>query len=104
MGRIFWLMALLLAPAFSTGASAADYAIVIKDMKFGPPPKILKIGDRITWTNNDIFRHTATARNGAFDLSLAARHKPDGHPAKTRRRPGVLRFHPDMMVRLAVGK
>ena len=49
--------ALAAMPAF-----AADYTIVIDKMKFGPVPAELHAGDTIIWQNNDIFRHSATAR------------------------------------------
>jgi len=49
---------------------AADYVVVIDKMKFGPVPAGLHPGDTITWQNDDIFRHSATARDASFDLDL----------------------------------
>jgi plastocyanin len=54
-------------------ATAADHTIVIDKMKFGPVPAELKPGDTIIWQNNDIFRHSATARDQSFDVDLPAK-------------------------------
>ena len=97
-------IALCLAPAFPAGAHAADHLIIIKDMEFGPAPPNLKAGDTITWRNADFFRHTATARNGAFDLKLA----PGETATVTLQKPGRImvfcRYHPDMTLALSIAK
>ncbi len=49
---------------------AADYVVVVEKMKFGPVPETLQVGDTITWKNDDIFRHSATARDKSFDIDL----------------------------------
>jgi hypothetical protein len=49
--------------ALATGsAMAANYVIVVDKMTIGALPAELHVGDTITWKNNDLFRHTATAR------------------------------------------
>ena len=59
------------ALAFMTPAAwAADYVVIVDKMKFGPVPTELHPGDTITWQNDDIFRHTATARDASFDVDL----------------------------------
>jgi plastocyanin len=95
--------ALLLVGIAPHPAEAARYVIEIKDMAFGPAPRHLKVGDTIVWRNNDIFRHTATAKPG-FDLNLA----PGAEGEVTLQKSGVLnvicRYHPNMTMRLAVEK
>jgi plastocyanin len=54
-------------------ALATDYTIVIDNMKFGPVPAELHAGDTIIWQNNDIFRHSATARDKSFDVDLPSK-------------------------------
>lgn len=104
MSLKYTLAALLLASAFPADASAAHHVIEIKDMAFSPVPKNLKVGDTVEWKNSDIFRHTATAWMGSFDLDLI----PGAHAQVTLRKPGTLnvycRFHPTMVVRLSVLK
>jgi plastocyanin len=94
---------LSLAPVLPAGANAAQYVITMSNMKFGPPPAHLHVGDTIVWKNGDIFRHTATVK-GAFDVDL-----PAGKSGTvTLKSAGVLdvtcRFHPTMKLRLAVAK
>jgi plastocyanin len=78
MGRLarFGVLAgLVLGGMFAQlpAALAADYTVVIDKMKFGEVPAELHVGDTITWQNNDIFRHTATARDKSFDVDLPAK-------------------------------
>jgi plastocyanin len=51
------------APAGSTGT----VMVTIKDFKFAPQPVQAKVGDVVTWTNQDSVPHSATLDNGACD-------------------------------------
>ena len=62
--------ALAVAPALLTIAPPRTHTIVVEKMKFGPAPTGVRVGDTVTWVNRDIFRHSATARNHAFDVDL----------------------------------
>jgi len=96
------LACLLGASALPADAQAAHYVVDIADMAFGPAPARLVVGDTIEWKNSDIFRHTATARDGQFDLDL----RPCGRAAVTLSKAGAVqvycRFHPNMTMRLMV--
>lgn len=98
------LAAFLLAAVFPTAASAASHVVEINGMKFGAVPKNLKVGDEVTWKNNDILSHTATARDGAFDLRLP----PGANGTITLKRAGRMsifcRYHPDMVLELVIGR
>ena len=65
-------------------------------MAFGPAPSDLKVGDAIHWQTSDIFEHTATARDGSFDVDMKA--GADGRTTLTKA--GTVevycRFHPGM--------
>lgn len=98
-----------LAAAASGGAALAAPAprvrtITMRDMVFGPVPADLKIGDVVVWANDDIFRHTATARDRSFDVDLA----PKARRRMKLTRPGTFafycRFHPGMTGRLVVAQ
>ncbi|HEY1072127.1 MAG TPA: hypothetical protein VGE49_04295 [Brevundimonas sp.] len=39
-------------------------------MKFGPASTGVRVGDTAAWVDRDLFRHSATARNQAFDVDL----------------------------------
>jgi plastocyanin len=73
-------------------------------MKFGPVPSNLHVGDTIVWVNKDIFRHTATAANGSFNVIL----DPNKTATTTLRKAGTIPFtciyHPGMRGVLHVGK
>ena len=85
-----------------TASFAADYVIVIDKMKFGPPPAELHPGDTITWQNDDIFRHSATARDASFDVDLPSKTsvKMIVGPAGTVE--FFCKFHPGMTDTLAI--
>jgi plastocyanin len=109
MFRIVIVLAgLLLALAAATPATATDAApaqrvhvIVIDKMAFGPIPAGVRAGDIIEWVNHGILEHSATARDGSFDVDL----KP-GATARTTARRGTVaffcKFHPTMQATLVV--
>jgi plastocyanin len=79
------------------------HIVRLSKMAFGPMPARARVGDVVEWVNADIFQHTATARNGAFDLDL----KPGARGRTVLRKSGVIdvycRYHPGMTGRLSVG-
>jgi plastocyanin len=91
------LAALLLAPA--AGAAAAKpvvHTVVIDKMTFAPVRIDARPGDVVEWVNKDMFVHSATAADKAFDLELKV-----GARARTVvKKPGVVdyrcRYHPGM--------
>jgi plastocyanin len=88
--------ALLLSSERPAAAAPHTYVVVMDKMKFGPTPARVKVGDSILWVNRDMFRHTATATNGAFNIDL-----PAGAKGKTvMRKAGAIAFtckyHPGM--------
>ncbi|WP_294120581.1 hypothetical protein [Sphingomonas sp.] len=78
------------------------HVVVIDKMKFGTVPASVRIGDRILWVNKDLFRHTATAKDGSFDVDLA----PGARATSIVRKAGALlvncRYHPAMRATLKV--
>ncbi len=104
------LTKLVLASAFAlctalAGASAAlatDYTIVIEKMKFGPVPEELHPGDTIIWQNNDIFRHSATARDKSFDVDLPAKTEVRMEVGEAGSIEFFCKFHPGMTGTLVV--
>jgi plastocyanin len=89
------LLAIPLA-AGPAGAAPTVHTVVIDKMKFGPLPPHLRSGDVILWVNRDIFRHTATARDGSFNLDLPA--KASGRTMVKRKGaiPFFCKYHPGM--------
>ncbi len=83
-------------------AHAEDYTIVIDKMKFGPLPATLHPGDTITWRNNDIFRHSATARDKSFDIDLPSKASVRMEITKPAKVDFFCKFHPGMKGTLVI--
>jgi plastocyanin len=59
--------------------AAASTGVTIKDFKFGPASSSVNVGDTITWTNQDVAPHTATASDGSFDTGSLSKGKSGSH-------------------------
>ncbi|UWU24969.1 amicyanin (plasmid) [Rhizobium sp. CB3060] len=92
----------LLLMTVSTETKSAEYQIAIANMKFGLPPATLHVGDVIVWRNDDIFRHTATARDASFDIDLPAKSQKKMTIERTGDVKFYCRFHPMMIGELNV--
>lgn len=82
-----------MAAAVASADPSAVHSIVVNHLAFGRAPDGLRVGDIIEWSNADIFRHTATATDGSFDIDL-----PPGAKGRTvLKREGAIhyfcRFH-----------
>lgn len=90
-------------PARAIGTTQAQvvHVIVMDKMAFGSMPAGVRAGDIIEWVNRDIFEHSATARDGSFDVDL----KPGATVRTTAKRGTVAffcKFHPTMQATLVV--
>ena len=90
-------LALLAGPV-----AAAEYTVVLDKMQFGPTPVGLHVGDVIVWQNNDFLRHTATARDGSFDIDLPPHTKASLTLTKAGTIAFFCKFHPGMTGTLTV--
>ena len=54
----------------SVPAHAATIQITMEDLVISPAEVSAKVGDTVEWINKDIFAHTATARNGDWDIKM----------------------------------
>ncbi|WP_049732079.1 cupredoxin domain-containing protein [Rhizobium ecuadorense] len=77
-------------------AAAAEYQLTIAGMKFSAPPAELHVGDMIVWRNDDIFRHTATARDKSFDIDLPPKSEGRMPIGRAGAVDFYCRFHPAM--------
>jgi plastocyanin len=55
--------------SMETSKMAANM-VEIKDFAFGPTTLTVKVGDTVTWINNDVTGHSATADDGSFDTGV----------------------------------
>jgi len=89
----------LLALAFglmAVPAHAETIQIVIENLVFAPADVAAKVGDTIEWVNKDVFAHTATARNGDFDVNQPPKKTVTSVLNKAGTVEYYCRFHPNM--------
>ena len=95
-------LALLLAGPAAAAAAPRTHVVVIDQMRFGPVPAGVRAGDTILWVNRDIFRHTATARNGSFSIDLAPKAQGRTVVGKAGKTPFYCKYHPGMTAVLGI--
>ena len=100
-GRTFGAALLIL---WAGSAHAAVIQIKIKDMAFAPAQVSAQVGDTIEWTNADFVAHTATARDGAWDIMLP----PNATRSVVLKTAGTVeyycRFHPNMTGQVTIAR
>jgi plastocyanin len=83
-------------------ARAATIQITMENLVVSPAETSAKVGDTIEWINKDVFAHTATAKNGDFDVMLP----PKKSATFVLKKAGIVdyycRYHPNMKATLKV--
>jgi plastocyanin len=96
------VVTLLAFAAMAVPAHAATLQIVMENLVVSPAGASAKVGDTIEWINKDVFAHTATARNGDFDVTIP----PNKTVTSILRKAGTVeyycRFHPNMKAALNI--
>jgi plastocyanin len=87
---------------FAVPAHAATIQIVMQDLVVAPAEVSAKVGDTIEWVNKDVFAHTATARNGDFDVNLPPKKTVTSVLNKAGTVEYYCRFHPNMKAVLKI--
>jgi plastocyanin len=99
-----WIFPVLAAAmaGMSVSAQAETIQITMDHLVIAPAEVSAKVGDIIEWINKDIFAHTATARNGDWDVMMP----PKKTVTSVLRKAGIIdyycRFHPNMKATLTV--
>lgn len=77
-------------------AQGQTHRIDMKSVAFVPAQVSVRVGDTIEWENSDIVAHTATSKDGGFDVNVVPHRKG----STVVRRPGtfsyICRYHPNM--------
>ena len=98
---IFPIAATLMLGA-SVSAQAATIQITMENLVISPAETSAKVGDTMEWINKDILAHTATARNGDWDVTMP----PKKNVTLVLKKAGTVdyycRFHPNMKATLVV--
>jgi plastocyanin len=95
-------IAAALSLGMSVSAHAATIQISMENLIIAPSETTAKVGDTIEWNNKDIFAHTATARNGDFDVTIAPKKTATLVLKKAGTVDYYCRFHPNMKATLVV--
>jgi len=94
----------LLLVAFAAAARADTIQVRMEKLVVVPVNIAAHVGDTIEWVNADFVAHTATARNGAFDIMLP----PSTTKGVVLKAEGVIdyycKFHPNMTGQITVTK
>ena len=76
--------------AATTTAATAINAATIKGFSFQPEVLKVKVGAKVTWTNDDTVAHTVTADTNSF---ASGNLQPGGSFSFTFTRPGTYAYH-----------
>ena len=94
----------LLLVLVTESARAETIQIKIEKLAFVPPQVNAHVGDTIEWANADFVAHTATARDGAWDVMIA----PSATASIVLKADGTMdyycRFHPNMIGQITIAK
>lgn len=92
----------LLICAAAAPARAATIQISMENLVVSPAQVSARVGDTVEWVNKDVLAHTATARNGDFDVTLAPKKSATIVLKKAGTVDYYCRFHPNMTATLKV--
>jgi len=101
-GRYRLAMAALLFGTMAVPAHAATIQITMQDLVFAPAEVSARVGDTIEWINKDVLAHTATARNGDFDVTTPPKKTVTSVLKKAGSVEYYCRFHPNMKAVLTI--
>ena len=96
------MVAMLAFGALAIPAHAATITITMENLVISPAEVSAKVGDTIEWVNKDVLAHTATAKNGEFDVMLPPNKTGTFVLKKTGTVDYYCRFHPNMKATLKV--
>lgn len=78
------------AAARATVSHARQVKVAIRNYDFAPKSLTIRVGTRVTWTNDDATAHTATADHGGFDTGTVA---PKASRTVDFKHPGTFTYH-----------
>jgi len=102
VGTAAVVAALALATSASGAESGQQFTVVMNNMNFGQMPGQVHIGDTIIWSNQDTVQHSATARDGSFDIRLQPGQKGRTVLKKAGKIAVDCLYHPTMRTTLNV--
>jgi plastocyanin len=83
-------------------AHAATLQITMENLVVSPLEANAKVGDTVELINKDVLAHTATARNGDFDVAMPPKKTVTYVLKKAGTVEYYCRFHPNMKATLTI--
>src|SRR3954465_912793 len=102
LGRLSAIATAVLLVAVAVPAHAATIEITMENLEVSPKDASAKVGDTIEWINKDVFVHTATARNGDFDITMPPKKTVTSVLNKAGTIDYYCRYHPNMKAVLRI--
>ena len=100
--RRSYLAFLFLCGWLSVPAHAATLQITIQNLVNTPAEVNAKVGDTIEWINKDALAHTATAKNGDWNVVIGPRQSGRVVLTKSGATDYFCKYHPNMKGRVVV--
>jgi plastocyanin len=97
-----FVVAVLVVTAIVDPARARTVRILMENLVLRPSDASAKIGDTVEWTNDDMVTHTATIRNGEFEVIVPSKSTARHVLLKAGTIEYYSRFHPIMAGRLKI--
>jgi len=96
------VMTALMLGAIVVPAHAATLQVVMENLEVSPAEVSARVGDTVEWINKDVFAHTATARNGDFDITMPPKKTVTSVLNKAGTVEYYCRYHPNMKAVLKI--
>ncbi len=101
-GNYVAVVTALIFGATAVPAHTATIQIVMENLVVSPAEVSARVGDTVEWINKDVFAHTATARNGDFDVAMPPKKTVTSVLTKAGTIEYYCRFHPNMKAVLKI--
>jgi plastocyanin len=101
-GGLRAVIAALVVGAMAAPAHAATIQIVMENMVISPAEASAQVGDTLELVNKDVLAHTATAKNGDFDVMMPAKQTVTYVLKKAGTVDYYCRFHPNMKATIRI--
>ena len=95
-------LSVVLLSGMSVSAHAATIQITMENLVIAPAEASAKVGDTLELINKDVLAHTATAKNGDFDVMMPPKKTVTYVLKKAGTIDYFCRFHPNMKAVLNV--
>jgi len=102
MGRLRLIACVSALWALAVPAHAATITITMENLVISPAEATAKVGDTLELVNKDVLAHTATARNGDFDVMMPPKKTVTYVLKKAGKVDYYCRFHPNMKATLKI--